>query len=219
VSGLILHTYCRSSSAYRVRIALELKQLPYESRPVNLLQGEQRSPAYLELNAQGLVPTLVDGDVVINQSLAILEYLEETYPQYPLLPASPADRAEVRALAQLVAVDTQPLNNLRVLRFLTDQLDLDERRKMRWYRHWISRNFSALERRLSAGARTGHYCFGDAPGLADACLVPQVYNALRFDCELDAYPNITRIHAACMELPAFRRAAPEAQPDFAPPAR
>ncbi len=210
---LKLYTYFRSSSAYRIRIALNLKQLSYESCPVNLLQREQRSDDYLKLNKQGLVPTLIDGDLVINQSFAILEYLEERYPQHPLLPEPAANRAHVRSLAQIIVTDTQPHNNLRVLRFLTERLGIDEDQKQAWYAYWISENFSAFEARLANSPNTGRFCFGDSPTVADVCLIPQIYNAQRFDCDLAPYPRINRINEACMSLPAFRAAAPENQPD------
>lgn len=210
---LELYTYFRSSSAWRVRIALHLKGLPHASRYTHLPHDEQRQPDYLQLNPQGMVPTLVDGSVVVTQSLAIIEYLEEAYPQPPLLPALPVDRAWVRSLALLIASDIQPLNNLRVLRYLNHVAQLDEARRSAWIRHWIREGFAALEARLAADSRRGCCCYGDTPGLADLCLVPQVYNARRHECDLDAFPLINRIAGHCANLPAFQAAAPEKQVD------
>lgn len=214
-SDLVLYGYWRSSAAYRVRIALNLKGLPYENRPVHLVRdgGEQHAPAYAAINPQELVPCLRDGDRVITQSLAIVEYLDEVHPKPALLPADARARARVRALAQVVASDIHPLGNLRVLQRLGTQFDAQEAQKAAWSRHWISTGFKALEAMLAGNAATGRYCHDDAPGLADACLVPQCYNALRWGVPLEDYPTIQRIYAACNELEAFRRAAPEAQPD------
>lgn len=209
-----LYGYFRSSAAYRVRIALNLKGLDYDQIPVNLVKGEQRDDAHLARNPQGLVPSLVlDDNSVVNQSLAICEYLDEVHPQPAILPVDALARARVRELAQLVACDMHPLNNLRVLKYLVNKLGADEAEKLAWYRHWISEGFTALEGRLSALPQTGNYCHGDTPTLADICLVPQVYNAERFECDLSAYPIIQRIVANCRSLPAFEKAAPEAQPD------
>jgi maleylacetoacetate isomerase len=205
--------YYRSSAAYRVRIALNLKGLTAEHSSVHLAQGEQKKPAFAALNPQKLVPVLEDGRDRLFQSLAILEYLEETHPEPPLLPIGPAARARVRALAQIVACEIHPLNNLRVLGYLTGELDISEEAKLAWYRHWIAEGLGALEAILTAGPDTGRFCHGDAPGLADVCLVPQLFNARRFDCPLTAYPNLLRIDAECDSLPAFRDAAPDLQPD------
>ena len=212
-----LYSYWRSTAAYRVRVALNLKGIDYSLEPVHLLRdgGEQRRPAYLALNPQGLVPTLVDGEVTISQSSAICEYLEETRPEPPLLPDAAADRARVRSLVQIVACDVHPLNNLRVLQYLTGELGADETAKTSWYRHWVARAFAALETNLAGDARTGAFCHGDRPGLADVFLVPQIYNAERFECDMSGYPTLRRINATCLSLDAFRRAAPEAQPDAA----
>jgi len=210
-----LYTYFRSSAAYRVRIALNLKALRYEPVPVHLLRngGEQRLPGHLARNPLGLVPVLRSEAGTFTQSLAIVEYLDEVHPAPALLPAEAADRARVRAIAQTIACDIHPLNNLRVLRYLTRNLGASAQHKDDWYRHWVHEGLAAVERLLADDARTGEFCHGDAPTLADCCLVPQVFNARRFDCPLDEMPTIRRIVAACEGLEAFRRAAPENQPD------
>lgn len=210
-----LYSYFRSSAAFRVRIALELKGLSFDIVPVHLLKdgGQQRTPEYLARNPDGLVPLLVDGDHVLNQSLAIIEYLDETYPQPSLLPGDAAQRAHIRALALAIACEIHPLNNLRVLKYLKRTLEVSEDEKDAWYRHWITLGFSALEQRLASDARTGRYCVGDTPTLADACLVPQVFNAQRFAVDLTPYPAISRVFAECMQLEAVQRAVPAAQPD------
>ncbi|WP_312759613.1 maleylacetoacetate isomerase [Pulveribacter sp.] len=216
-----LYSYFRSSAAYRVRIALGLKGLAWETVPVHLLQGggQQHSAAYRATNPQELVPALQDGEgegaAVLTQSLAIIEYLDETHGGVPLLPQDPLGRARVRALAQSIACDLHPLNNLRVLAYLKHTLGVQEDAKNAWYAHWVALGLSALEQSLATSSATGRYCHGDTPGLADCCLVPQVYNARRFNCPLDGYPTIARIVAACEELPAFQQAAPERQPDAA----
>ena len=209
---MILYGYYRSSAAYRVRIALNLKGLQAEHRFVHLLRGEQHAPGYLALNAQAIVPTLVVGDRRLTQSLAIVEYLEERHPPPPLLPPGAEDRAWVRAIALAIACDVHPLNNTRVLGYLADPLHADQAARDAWYRHWIEEGFRAIEGQLARRA-AGRYCFGDAPGLADVFLVPQVANALRFKVPLDAYPRIRAINAACLALEAFDRARPENQPD------
>ena len=208
-----LYNYFRSSAAYRVRIALNLKALPFEYIPVHLTKGEQRNEAYLALNAQAMVPTLVDDAITLPQSLAIIEYLDECYPSPPLLPATPAARARVRAIALAIACDIHPLNNLRVLQYLTGTLKVSEDAKNAWYRHWIDIGLTALEKQLAGDAATGAYCHGSAPTLADICLVPQLANARRFGIALDAYPTLLRIDANCGQLAAFAAAAPQAQPD------
>lgn len=209
-----LYGYFRSSAAYRVRIALNLKGLGYEQAVVDLVKGEQRTAQNLSRNPQGLVPTLeTDDGVRLTQSLAICEYLDERHPEPPLLPADAEGRARVRALAQLVACEIHPLNNLRVLKYLVGELEVDEDAKLAWYRHWIAEGFEALEGMLSREAGTGEFCHGDTPTLADLCLVPQVFNAERFACDLSVFPTIQRITAHCRALPAFRQAAPEAQSD------
>lgn len=211
----VLYGYWRSSAAYRVRIALNLKGLSYESRPVHLVNngGEQHAPEFQALNPQELVPCLVENGRVLTQSMAIMEYLEDTHPAPALLPADPAGRARVRALAQLVACDVHPLGNLRVLQYLSTQFGLDDAAKGVWSRHWIGEGLRALETMLAGHVDTGRFCHGDAPTLADACLVPQVYNAIRWKLPLDDFPTIRRIHQACEALEAFQRAAPEAQAD------
>jgi maleylacetoacetate isomerase/maleylpyruvate isomerase len=212
---LVLYSYWRSSAAYRVRIALNLKQLDYQVRPVNLIRdgGEQHVAAYRALNPQEQVPTLLDGDHVLCQSMAIVEYLDETRPDVPLMPADPAGRARVRALAQLVACDIHPVGNLRVLQMLETQFGAAQEQKAEWSRHWISLGLHAMEAELANNPSTGRFCHGDMPTLADICLVPQVYNAVRWHVDLSDCPNLMRIQEACTELDAFRRAAPEMQVD------
>ena len=214
---LQLYTYFRSSAAYRVRIALNLKGLPFESIPVHLVRhgGEQHGADYTRINPAHLVPALVDGDDTLSQSLAIIEYLEETHPTPALLPRDGAGRARVRALAQTVVCEIHPLNNLRVLRYLTQELNIDEAAKIKWIQHWIALGFAAFEAQLANSARTGNFCHGHTPTLADCCLIPQLYNARRFDTPLEAYPNLLRVEAACLALEAFQHARPEAQADAA----
>ncbi len=213
-SGLALYSYWRSSASYRVRMALNFKSLDYRLEPVHLVHdgGQQFTPDYTALNPQQLVPTLVDGDTVITQSLAMLEYLEERHPAPPLLPADSAGRARVRAMAHAIACDIHPLNNLRVLKYLTSTAGLDDQARLAWYRHWTEAGLAAVERLLD-NPLTGRYCHGDEPGMADCCLLPQVYNADRFSCDLSSMPTIRRICAALESLPAVRDAMPENQPD------
>jgi maleylpyruvate isomerase len=208
-----LFGYFRSGTSHRVRIALNLKGLTYETVPVHLLKGEQRQDAYRALNPQGLVPTLEDGGARIGQSLAIIDYLEEVHPEPPLLPADPVGRARVRALALTVACDMHPLNNLRVLKHLGRTLGLDQTARDEWCRHWMAEGFAALEQRLAAEPDTGRFCHGDRPGMADVCLVPQVVSAERWKTDLGPYPTVRRIHEACMALEPFVRAMPANQPD------
>lgn len=214
---LKLYSYWRSSAAYRVRIALGLKGLGFEGLPVHLTRagGEQHSASYRALNPQALVPSLIDGDTVLTQSLAIIEYLEELHPEPALLPKGAAARARVRALAMAIACDIHPLNNLRVLQYLAEALGADERARGQWYRHWLAVGLAPLETSLAAAPETGRYCHGDQPGLADVCLVPQLYNARRYELDLTCYPTLTRIETACLELPAFAAAHPERQVDAA----
>lgn len=204
----VLYDYFRSSACYRVRIALNLKGLAYDSVPVSLLDNAQRAPEYLSKNPQGLVPALLDGEQLLTQSLAICEYLEETYPQPALLPNDAIGRARVRALALSIACDIHPLNNLRVLRRLEAQFAADQAGKDAWYQHWIQSGFEAFEQQIQS--THGHYCFGDTVTLADLALVPQVYNARRFNCDLSAYPTMLAIEQRCLALDAFAHATPEA---------
>lgn len=210
-----LYSYFRSSASYRVRIALNLKGLAYETVPVHLLRdgGEQLTEAYRKLNPDGLVPALEVEGAALQQSLAIIEYLEETHPQPPLLPQSPLDRAWVRGIALSIACDIHPINNLRVLRYLVRTLKVSEDDKNAWYRHWCEQGLAAVETTLVNDQRTGRFCFGDTPTLADCCLVPQVANARRLECDLSRMPTILRINDACQALDAFARAAPAQQPD------
>ena len=210
-----LYTYYRSSAAYRVRIALHLKGLAFDSVPVHLLRdgGQQHTASYAALNPNQTVPTLDDDGQILTQSLAIIEYLDETHPTPPLLPGSAADRARVRAIAQTIASDIHPINNLRVLQHLTRTFDLSEAQKAAWYCHWVDRGLQTVEKMLAGDDRTGRFCHGDTPTLADCCLVPQVFNARRFGCSLEGLSTVLRICAECEELEAFRRAAPQHQPD------
>jgi maleylpyruvate isomerase len=209
-----LYDYWRSSAAYRVRIALNFKGLAYEQVAVDLRKGAQREPALLAINPQGLVPVLEDDGAVLTQSLPILNYLQERYPEPALLPDDLPGRCQSRAIAVAIACEIHPLNNLRVLQYLEHELGLDEARRTAWYRHWIAEGFRPLEAMIARSA--GAFCVGDAPSLADVCLVPQVYNARRYACDLAPYPTIRRIDERCRALEPFARAAPERQPD-APP--
>ena len=210
-----LYDYFRSSAAYRVRIALNLKGLAPEREFVHLRKGVQRGEDYLAVNPQGLVPALVTDDgKVLTQSLAIVEYLDETVPSPPFLPRSPAERARVRSLAQAIACDIHPIDNLRVLRYLLHTVGVEEAQKDAWYKYWIDVGLEALELQLSRDPATGRFCHGDAPTLADICLVPQLANARRVDMDLSPYPTLVRIDAECRKLPAFANAAPQLQPDF-----
>ena len=208
-----LYNYFRSSASFRVRIALEIKGLPYDYAPVHLLKGEQMAPDFVKLNPDALVPVLCDGNDVLNQSLAIVEYLEETHPEPTLLPGSPSNRAHIRAIALAIACEIHPLNNPRVLKYLKNTFNVEEEARNDWYRHWVKLGFAALETRLSASPLTGAYCVGDTPTLADVCLVPQVFNGKRFDVAVEDYPTLARIFEHCMAQEAFQRAAPGAQPD------
>ncbi len=221
-----LYSYFRSSAAYRVRIVLNLKQLDYTIVPIHLVRngGAQYSPAYLAINPQGLVPSL---DVtaqslgsedqqhrseIITQSSAMIEYLEEAFPQPALLPINLTERAYVRTLTQIIACDMHPINNLRVLRYLEGHFDCDDTENLRWYHHWLTNGFSAIET-LLINKGSNHYCYGEQITLADAYLIPQVYNALRFKFDMTSYPAVNRIYQHCIQLPAFFDAAPEQQPD------
>ncbi|MEP6883675.1 MAG: maleylacetoacetate isomerase [Gammaproteobacteria bacterium] len=209
---MILYGHAVSSASYRVRIALALKGLQVRSVLLDLRAGEQKLEEYLQINSQGLVPALfLDDGTVLTQSMAIIEYLDEVHPDPPLLPRAPVARARVRALAQSIACDVHPLNNLRVLRYLEDQLHQDKAARDAWYGHWIQLGFRALEQRLVRDAMAGRFCHGDVPTLADVCLVPQVANARRFAVDLESFPRILAIDAACRELTEFQGAAPERQ--------
>lgn len=210
-----LYGYFRSSAAFRARIALNLKGLEYEQAIIHLVKngGEQFAPEYCALNPQSLVPVLQEDELTLTQSLAIIEYLDEVYPEPAILPKTAAERARVRALALMVACEIHPLNNLRVLRYLVKDLKVTEAQKDEWYRHWVVSGLEPLETRLANDPVTGKFCHGDAPGLADICLVPQLANARRFNIALDAFPTLVRIEQNCMALKPFQDAAPSAQPD------
>ena len=212
---LKLYNYYRSSASFRVRIALNLKGLNYDYVPVHLTKGggQQFAPEFKSLNADALIPVLDDDGHVLTQSLAIIEYLDETHPEPPLLPKSPVDRAYVRGFALTIACEIHPLNNLRVLRYLVQQLGASEDSKNAWYRHWVEEGLAALEARVVAEGRSGRHVLGDRVTMADVVLVPQVFNARRFDCRLDHVPTLMRIFDHCMELPAFADAQPSRQPD------
>jgi maleylpyruvate isomerase len=207
--------YFRSSASYRLRIALALKNIPHEKAYIHLQRngGEQLAPAFRELNPQALIPVLEDDGIVLVQSLAIIEYLEETHPQPALLPKTPAERARVRGLAQVIACEIHPLNNLRVLKYLANEMKQPEEARNQWYHHWVALGLGALESLLAGHPQTGRFCHGDAPTVADICLVPQIFNAQRLKCPLDAYPTVMRIYDECMKLPAFDSAQPMKQAD------
>ena len=204
-----LYSYFRSSAAYRVRIALNLKGIEYEMVPVNLLTGEQKSDDYKSLNAEGLVPVLETDQGLLTQSLAMLEWLEEQHPQPSILPGDSWQRAQARSLAYAVSCDIHPVNNLRILKYLQNDMQQSDEDKIGWYKHWINTGFNALEQKLAEHK----YCCGDQPTIADICLVPQVFNALRFKMDMDAYPKISKIYERCNQLKPFIDAAPENQPD------
>ena len=208
-----LYTYFRSSAAFRVRIALNLKGLAYEPAFVHLAKGEHRQGGYGARNPQALLPALEDGGLILAQSLAIIEYLEETHPSPPLLPGDAAGRARVRALALLVACEIHPLNNLRVLQHLKRALGQSQEQVDAWYRHWIDEGLAKLEANLADTKGTGSFCHGDTPGMADCCLVPQIFNAQRYKCDTKPYPSTMRVFERCMTLDAFDRAQPSKQPD------
>jgi maleylpyruvate isomerase len=208
---MILYDYFRSSAAFRVRIALNLKNLQAERRRIHLRKGEQQHPEYLEVNPQGLVPTLVVGERRLTQSLAIIEYLDEKHPLPPFLPPGAEDRAWVRAIALAIACDIHPLDNTRVLAYL-EKIGVDNDARDTWYKHWITLGFDAIEPQLAARA-TGPFCFGDTPTIADICLVPQVANSQRFKMPLDRWPRIRAVNEACLQVPAFDLAQPKRQPD------
>ncbi len=207
-----LYNYFRSSASFRVRIALGLKNLPYEYVSVHLARGEHKLAPYAEVAADNLVPVLEIGDLRLSQSMAIIEYLDETHPEPALLPQDPVERARVRALAQSIACEIHPLNNLRVLKYLVRELKVDDETKTRWYRHWVRDGLEAFERQLVQG-KGGRYCLGDTPTLADCCLVPQIFNGQRFDCDFSGLPRTMAAFEACMALDAFAKAQPSACPD------
>ena len=207
-----LYGYFRSSAAYRVRIALNVKKISYESISLSLLKGDHKEDAYLAKNPQGFVPYLTDGDIGMGQSMAMLEYLEESYPDIPLLPKNAAERARVRQMAGIVACDIHPLDNLRILKYLTSTLEISEAQKTAWYHHWIIEGFKAFETLLQNGP-SGEFCHGDQITFADLCLIPQVYNAQRFNCPMDNFPTIIRITDKCNRQAAFIEALPENQAD------
>ncbi len=209
----VLHNYFRSSTSYRVRIALNLKSLDYEYRSYALLKDEHKSQDYLDMNPDGLVPTLETPNGFLGQSLAIMEYLDEEHPEPPLLPNDALGRARVRSLAQSVALDIHPLNNLRVLKYIAKHFAADDAAKKEWFVHWATESFTAVEKRLATESLTGTCCHGDTPGLADICLVAQAVNNTRFDVPTDAFPTINRIVEHCLSLPAFDLAHPLKQPD------
>lgn len=206
---LKLYDYFRSSACFRVRIALNLKKLDYECLPIQLVKGEQHDPQYQQINPQQLVPTLQVDDQIITQSLAIIEYLEEKYPAIRLLPEDIFQKSLARAYALTIAADIHPLNNLRVLTYLEQELALASEKKDTWYQHWIKKGFTALEHQLSTSPHTGDFCLGNQPTIADIYLVPQMFNARRWHCDLHDYPTLVKIDAACQALPAFQAAFPK----------
>lgn len=210
-----LYNYFRSSASFRVRIALHLKGLSYDYLPVHLARGDHKLAAYAEVSADRLVPALEEDGHILSQSLAIMEYLDETHPEPPLLPADALGRARVRALAQSIACEIHPLNNLRVLKYLVRELKVEEEAKNTWYRHWVREGLEAFERQLAQGA-VSTYCYGDTPTLADCCLVPQIFNGQRFKVNVDGLPRTMAAFDACMKLEAFQRAQPSACPDNEP---
>lgn len=207
---LKLYDYFRSSASFRVRIALHLKQLPYDAVPVHLINngGEQFSAEYQTINPMCLVPSLNDNGHIITQSLAIIEYLDETHPSPLLLPAQPYAKALVRAFAYTIAAEIHPVNNLRILKYLTNDLNISDEQKNKWYQHWTANGLAALEKLLTANGRQTTFCYGESPTLADICLVPQMFNARRFNCDLSAYPNLRRIDDNCQKVAAFTHARP-----------
>ncbi len=207
-----LYNYFRSSASFRVRIALQLKGLPYEYISVHLAKGQHKLPEYSAIAADNLVPNLVIDGEHLSQSMAIIEYLDETHPEPALLPKAPLERARVRALAQSIACEIHPINNLRVLKYLSGTLGLSEDQKNTWYRHWVREGLEAFERQLAQGPEST-FCHGNAPSLADCCLVPQIFNAKRFDVNLEGLPRIMGAFEACMKLEAFQKAQPSACPD------
>jgi len=214
---LKLYDYYRSSASFRVRIALNIKNLNYDKIPIHLLNngGEQFSPEYQKINPQSLVPTLLDDDKIITQSLAIIEYLNEKYPDPPLFPNDMTLKAHIRSFAFAIAADIHPLNNRRILNYLTDNLKLSEEQKNKWYQHWIQLGLSALEKILQKNNSHSHYCFGESPTLADICLIPQIYNAHRFNCDVSDFPTLMRIYDHCQQQSVFIDAWPREEVNLA----
>ncbi|WP_213957792.1 maleylacetoacetate isomerase [Variovorax sp. dw_954] len=208
-----LYNYFRSSASYRVRIALNLKGLPYDYIPVHIARGDHLTGPFAAISADMLVPMLDDDGERFSQSMAIMEYLDETQPEPPLLPRDPVGRARVRALSETIACEIHPLNNLRVLKYLVRELKLDDLAKNAWYRHWVRVGLEAFERQLAQSPAGSSYCYGDTPTMADCCLVPQIFNAQRFDCDLNGLPRTMAAYQTCMQLDAFRRAQPSSCPD------
>lgn len=208
-----LHSFFNSSTSYRVRIALALKGLSYDTLGVNLRKGEQRAPGYLEVTPSGVVPTLIDGDVSLSQSLAIIDYLDQHYPEPRLIPLEPEARMRVLEVSNAIACDIHPVNNLRILRYLKDELGVDEDKRNAWYRHWVAEGLSGVNTMLERHG-SGSYCFGDAPTLADCCLVPQVANAARMGCDLTGFGRVMAVYEYASAQPAFVAAQPARQPDF-----
>lgn len=214
MTRIVLHNYFRSSTSYRVRIALAIKGLEYDYVAHHLRHGQHRSEEYLAVNPQGLVPTIVWEDgTVLAQSLAILEFIDEMRPEPPLIPGDAHGRARVRMLAQMIACDIHPVNNLRILNALRTRFGADDEAVVDWFRHWVAETFTPMETMLAESPKTGKFCHGDAPGLADICLVAQIANNVRFGVDMQPYPTLNRINAACLEIPAFADAAPANQPD------
>lgn len=211
---MILYDYCRSSAAYRVRIALNLKGLSYQHQSVNLLSSAHTEQEHAQRNSQKLVPVLSDQGIEISQSMAICEYLDEAYPDtHPLIPGNPVERSKIRGFAQAIACEIHPVNNLRVLKYLVSELNADEAQKLAWYHHWVNTTFGALEEQLANRLVQSTFCFAEQPTLADVCLIPQVFNANRFKVDMEAYPLINGIDQACQKLSAFSEAHPAVQPD------
>lgn len=208
-----LYSFFNSSTSYRVRIALELKDIEYQYHAVNIRVGQECSEEYRLINPSKAVPVLIDNEVEISQSMAILQYLDDHYPEFRLIPRDPTEKIRSLEISNNIACDMHPVNNLRILAYLKNTLGISDEQKFNWYQHWIEQGFDAVEMQLERYSH-GSYCFGDSPGLADCCLVPQVANALRMGCELKAYSRIMSIYDQCLQLPAFQRAAPEHQPDF-----
>ncbi|MBU4610887.1 maleylacetoacetate isomerase [Achromobacter sp. GG226] len=209
-----LHSFFNSSTSYRVRIALAIKGLPYEYVPVDIRKLAHRTPEFIDLNPSANVPLLEDGEVRLGQSLAIIDYLDAAYPGVKLIPADPALRARVLEVSYAISCDIHPVNNLRILRYLVNDLGVSDEAKNGWYAHWIAEGLAAVERLLERHG-SGPYCFGEAPSLADCCLVPQVANAMRMKCDVSAFPRVMAVYRHCEGQPAFQKAAPSAQPDYA----